>query len=70
MISYPPSCLVKEIKELVSNSFCRYHIYYINEIRSLNDEPVYMISIENENNIKVIRVCGEDIEVTQNLRKR
>jgi hypothetical protein len=29
-----------------------------------------MISIENKNNIKVIRICGEDIEVAQDLRKR
>ena len=69
LISYPPSCLQKNVKELVSNNFAGYQISYVNEVRSEYSEPVYMINIENAENIKVIKVTGDEIEVEQALQK-
>ncbi len=69
MISYQPSVLAKKVKELVSDNFHGYKITYVNEIRSDSELPVYMINIEDGNNIKVIKVAGDDIEVTQDIIK-
>jgi hypothetical protein len=69
LISYPPTRLKENLKKLVSEHFDGYHISYINEVRSNYDEPVYMINIENADNIKVIKVFGDEIEVKQDLKK-
>jgi hypothetical protein len=69
LISYQPSVLAKKVKELVLDNFRGYKITYVNEIRSDSEVPVYMINIEDGNNIKVIRVVGDDIEVTQDIIK-
>ena len=69
MISYQPSVLAKKVTELVSENFHGYKITYVNEIRSDSEVPVYMINIEDGNNIKVIRVFGEDIEISQDIVK-
>jgi hypothetical protein len=69
LISYPPDGLGKKVTERVLGNFPGYHINYVNEIQSDSYEPVYMISIEDENNIKVLRVTGDDIQVNQALKK-
>ncbi len=69
LLSYPPTRLKSNIETLVSDHFEGYHISYVNEIRSNYDEPVYMINIENADNIKVIKVEGDEIEVKQDLKK-
>jgi hypothetical protein len=68
-ISYPPTVLAKNVKELVMHNFAGYQISFVNEILSNNSEPVYIINIENKNNIKVIRVAGDDIEVKEDLNR-
>jgi hypothetical protein len=70
LISFPPSVLPKNVKKMVSENFDGYTISYVNEIVSINDEPVYMINIENTDDIKVVRVSGESIEVNQDIKKR
>jgi hypothetical protein len=69
LISYQPSVLAKKVKDQVLDNFHGYKITYVNEIRSNSDVPVYMINIEDGNNIKVIRVVGDEIEVTQDIIK-
>ncbi len=69
LLSYPPADLSNSVKQNVLNNFGGYHISYVNEIRSNDREPIYMINIENENNIKVIEVIGEQMEVTKDLVK-
>ena len=70
LLSYPPSDLSKNVKERVLNSFEGYQVSYVNEVRSDGQEPVYMVNIENEDNIKVIEVNGDEISVRQALIKR
>jgi hypothetical protein len=69
LLGYPPSGLVKNVKDLVTDYFDGYRITYVNEIRSDKDEPVYVINIENEDHIKVIKVTGDEIEQQQALKK-
>ena len=69
LLGYPASGLDKEVKELVTDYFNGYHILYVNEIRSYNDVPVYMINIENENQSKLIKVTGDEIETQQSFKK-
>ena len=69
LISYEPSELKKYVRQKVADQFEGYRITYVNEIQSAYDEPTYMINLENEGNIKVVRVTGDDIEVKQSLIK-
>ncbi len=69
LLSYPPDDLPKSVKQDVLDNFEGYHISYVNEIRSNDQGPVYMVNIENEDNIKVIAVNGDQMEVTQALVK-
>lgn len=67
--SYPASALDNSLRDLVLNSYESYRISYVNEIRSEFNEPVYIINIENDYYIKVIKVVGDDIELQQSLNK-
>lgn len=69
LVSYPPAGLANNVKYRVLDDFDSYTIKYVNEIRSAENSPVYMINIENEENIKVIRVSDDDIEVKQDLKR-
>jgi hypothetical protein len=66
---YPPSVLAKDVKDLVTDYYDGYRITWINEIQSTQDEPVYVINIENEDHIKVIKVVGDEIQQQQALKK-
>jgi len=70
LLSYPGYYLPKNVKELVSDYFKCYQISYVNEVRSSYNQPVYVINIENDDNIKVIKVAGDEIEVQQDLAKK
>ena len=69
MVSFPASNLSRNLKKIVSDNFAGYDVTYVNEIISETEEPVYMINIENAENIKVIKVEGDEIEVKQDLKK-
>ena len=66
---YTSPSLDKNVKEMVLMNYLGYHITYVNEVRSIGSDPVFMINIENEDNIKIIKVVGEEMEVTQDLEK-
>ena len=69
LLGYPVSGLDKNVKELVTDYFNGYRILYVNEIRSFQDEPVYMINIENEDQSKLIKVTGDEIETQESFKK-
>jgi hypothetical protein len=70
MVSFPASDLSRNLRKIVSDNFAGYNITYVNEIISETEEPVYMINIENADNIKVIRVTGDATEVKEDIKKR
>jgi hypothetical protein len=65
---YGPASLSTEVSDQVLFEYPGYKIRFVNEIVSSTD-PVYVINIENEINIKVIRVCADQIDVLQDLEK-
>jgi hypothetical protein len=69
LMSYPGSELPKSVKEQVTGYFKCYQVTSVTEVRARNIEPVYVVNIENDDNIKVIRVYGDEIEVQQDLEK-
>jgi hypothetical protein len=62
LTGYPASNLPQEVKDQVGYEYDGYRIVWVNEIRSNQNKPVYMINIENENHIRVIRIDGDEIE--------
>lgn len=69
LLSYPGSGLSVDLKHRVQDYFDNYHIDYVNEIRSENADPVYVMDLENEGHIKVVRVDDDNIDVQQELYK-
>jgi hypothetical protein len=69
LMGYPSSALSEDVKDQVNYAFDGYRITWVNEIRSTQDKPVYVINIENENHIKVIRIAGDDIEERESYNK-
>lgn len=70
LLSYPPSVLAKSVKDLISENFQRYHISYVNEIHTGDQEPTFVINLENEDHIKVVHVSGDNFEVRQTFNKK
>jgi hypothetical protein len=62
LMGYPASNLSQEIKDQVANDYDGYRIVWVNEIQSNQSKPVYMINIENENHIRVIKIAGDEID--------
>ena len=69
LLSYPGYDLPKSVKELVTDYFKCYRVTSVTEVHANNIEPVYVVNIENDDNIKVIRVIGDDIDVQQDMEK-
>lgn len=70
LIGYQSSDLLHSIRYRVLENFDGYNIAYINEIRSENNEPIYIVHIENANSIKMIRISNnDDIVVLQEFQK-
>ena len=65
LVGYPGSAISTEIKEQVGNEYDGYRITWVTEIRSNQNKPVYIINIENENHIRVIRLADDEIEEQQ-----
>jgi hypothetical protein len=70
VIGYPAALLDTEIRSQILNEYGGYKITYVNEIRSDYSEPVYMINIENSENIKVLRCTRSEVGEYQSLTKR
>ncbi len=69
LISYPSSEMDENVKVQVLNTFDGYHITYVNEVRSVYKVPVYIVNIENDSFIKILKVVGDEIELQQSLIK-
>jgi hypothetical protein len=69
LLSYPGYELPKNVKATVTDYFKCYQVSSVTEVQSNETAPVYVVNIENDDNIKVIRVFGDEIQVQQELDK-
>ncbi|HEV3222786.1 MAG TPA: hypothetical protein VGZ90_07905 [Puia sp.] len=69
LLSYPGSGLSIDLKHRIQDNFDSYHISYVNEIRSEKSDPVYVVNLENDSHIKIVKFAGDEIEVQQELYK-
>jgi hypothetical protein len=65
LVGYPGTALSSEVREQVANVYDGYQITWVNEIRSNQSKPVYVINIENLSHIRIIRLAGDEIEEQQ-----
>lgn len=66
--SYPVKFLPKEIRTRMKYAFIDYAITWVNEIESSNG-IVYMINIEDETEIKIIRIYKDELDVMSEYMK-
>ena len=69
LMGYPGSEVSRDIKEQMGYDYDGYRITWVSEIRSNQNKPVYIINIENENHIRVIRLTDEEIEEKEAFNK-
>ncbi len=68
--NYPGYILPEVVKQQISDMYKCYQISSVTEIHTYANEPTYVVNIENDGFIKVLKIVGEDIEVQQAFEKR
>ena len=68
MITYNEESLPSSIKRQVNSAYRDYGITCVNEIQK-DDIVVYLVTLENNQNIKQITVCDGDINLYKQFRK-
>ena len=61
--------LSHEIRNIVKSTYFNYGISYVNQIDLPVGKKVYLIQIEDEKNIKTVRVSDEEIKVVEEIEK-
>ena len=70
LLSYPPSVLAKSVTDLISENFHGYRLSFVNEIHTGDQEPTYVINLENNDYIKVVHVTGDNFEIRRAFDKK
>lgn len=60
----------KDVRDLVKSTYFDYKINYVNEVQTPEnvDMPVYIVHIQGNNEIKLIRVCDGAMDVYQEFK--
>ncbi len=66
---YTQDKLAREIRAMVRRAYYDYDISYINEINMPGDVTVYIIQIQDEKTLKLIRICDGEMEIIQEILK-
>ena len=69
---YSENKLPANIRRIVKSEYYDYKINYVEEIetRLTRDMPTYIIHAEDDTSIKLIRVCGEEMDVYKGFNKQ
>jgi hypothetical protein len=59
--------LAKDIRTFVRNMYQDYKISFVNEIDLPLDRKVYLIQVENEKLLKIVRIADDKIETIQEI---
>jgi hypothetical protein len=65
--SYGEDKLAKDIRTFVRNMYQDYKISFVNEIDLPLDRKVYLIQVENEETLKIVRIGDDRIETLQEI---
>lgn len=69
MISYYEQTLPDDVKSIVKDHYEDYKIAKVNEVHQDNI-VVYVVTIENDKNIKLVTVCEGELNIYQEYKKR
>jgi hypothetical protein len=67
--SYQEAQLPKNIRGIVKSAYYDYTISFVNEINLSENRTIYLVQIQFENMLKVLRVTDDEMEVIQELKK-
>lgn len=68
MVTYYEDRLDKSIKRIIKDAYEDYKILLVNEVRQ-DGITVYVVTIENEKNIKLVTVCEGEINIYKEYKK-
>jgi hypothetical protein len=69
--SYSEDQLNDNVRDMVKSTYYDYKINYVQEIETnLTVVPTYIVYIEDKNNIKLIRVSGDEMDVYRQFKKQ
>ena len=66
--TYGEDKLPKEIRKQVRSTYYDYSIYLVNEV-TVGDKTAYLVSIQDEETIKTIRVMDDEMDVYEDFKK-
>lgn len=68
---YSEEKLPRELGDIVKNAYHGYTIFYVEELEAIfsNQLPTYIIHIESQNDIKLIRLYDRDMDVWKEFKK-
>jgi len=66
--TYGQDKLPPYIRKLVRSTYYDYKIYLVNEI-TVGDKTAFLVSIEDPENVKTIRITDEDMDVYEDFQK-
>jgi hypothetical protein len=61
--------LAKEVRSMVRSTYYDYDITYVDEIDLPGNKKVYLIHLQDEKSIKIIRICNDEMEMIEEYEK-
>jgi hypothetical protein len=66
---YEESKLPREVRSLVKGSYYDYSIFYVNEVLIPGGKTVYLVQIQGEKDLKILRITEDGMETIQEMTK-
>jgi len=66
---YTGSRLPAEIRKMVRSVYYDHTILYAHEVVMAGSDPVYLVQVQDEKEIKILRISGGEMEVTAEMEK-
>jgi hypothetical protein len=67
--SYQEAQLPKDIRAIVKRTYYDYAITFVNEINLSENRTTYLVYVEDEKSIKILRIADDEMEVFKEIEK-
>ena len=67
--TYQEPQLPKSIRQIVKQVYYDYAISYVNEISLAENRTVYVVQVQDEKKLKILRIADDQMEVVEEIEK-